>query len=150
VDLNRNFPSSNWAVDPVTHNWNFGSDHRVRLSPGEEPCSEPEALALTRVVEDLKPESIVSVHSPLGLIDDPERTDLGRMFSERSGLPRTVLPHENTPGSFGSWAKDVGIPTITYELPNMTVWDMLPVHLPILHELLEKGLAVGRSKRRTS
>jgi protein MpaA len=64
------------------------------------------------------------------------------MFSERTGMPRTVLPNEDTPGSFGSWAKDIGVATITYELPNMTVWNMLPLHLPILRELLEKGLAV--------
>ena len=142
VDLNRNFPSSNWAAEPVTHRWNVGSDSEVLLSPGKRPCSEPEVLALTQVVNDLKPECVVSVHSPLGLIDDPECTDLGRMFSERSGMPRTVLPNEDTPGSFGSWARDIGVATITYELPNMTVWNMLPLPLPILRELLEKGLAV--------
>ncbi len=142
VDLNRNFPSSNWTVEPVTHKWNVDSDSRVLLSPGERPCSEPEVRALTQVVGDLKPECVVSIHSPLGLIDDPECTDLGRSLSERSGMPRTVLPNEDTPGSFGSWAKDIGVATITYELPNMTVWNMLPLHLPILRELLEKGLAV--------
>jgi len=145
VDLNRNFPSSNWTVEPVTHKWNVGSDSRVRLSPGEKPCSEPEVLALTQVVNDLKPECVVSIHSPLGLIDDPERTDLGLTLAARTGMPRTVLPNEDTPGSFGSWTKDIGVATITYELPNMTVWNMLPLHLPIMRELLEKGLAVGRS-----
>jgi protein MpaA len=129
-------------VEPVTHKWNVDSDSRVQLSPGESPCSEPEVLALTQVVNDLKPECVVSIHSPLGLIDDPDRTDLGRTFAQRSGMPRTVLPNEDTPGSFGSWTKDIGIATITYELPNMTVWNMLPVHLPIMRELLEKGLAV--------
>lgn len=143
VDLNRNFPSSNWATDPVTHRWNVGSDSRVSLSPGEMPCSEPEVAALTRVVEYLKPECVVSIHSPLGLVDDPEGTDLGRVLSERSGMPRTVLPNEDTPGSFGSWTKDIGVATITYELPNTTVWNMLPVHLPILHDLLENGLSVA-------
>ena len=142
VDLNRNFASSNWTVDPVTHKWNVDTDSRVQLSPGEKPCSEPEVSALTQVVNDLKPECVVSIHSPLGLIDDPDCTDLGRTFAERSGMPRTVLPNEDTPGSFGSWTKDIGIATITYELPNMTVWNMLPRHLPIMHELLEKGLAV--------
>ena len=142
VDLNRNFASSNWTVDPVTHKWNVDTDSRVQLSPGEKPCSEPEVSALTQVVNDLKPECVVSIHSPLGLIDDPDCTDLGRTFAERSGMPRTVLPNEDTPGSFGSWTNDIGVATITYELPNMTIWNMLPVHLPILRELLEKGLAV--------
>lgn len=142
VDLNRNFPSSNWSVEPVTHRWNFDSERRVELSPGERPCSEPEVLALTEVVADLKPECVVSIHSPLGLIDDPECTDLGRTLAERSAMPRIVLPNEDTPGSFGSWSKDLGLATITYELPNMTIWNMLPIHLPILRELLEKGLSV--------
>ena len=97
---------------------------------------------MTRVVSDLKPECIVSIHSPLGLIDDPECTDLGRSLAERSGMPRTVIPNEDTPGSFGSWTSDIGVATITYELPNTTVWNMLPCHLPILCELLEKGLEV--------
>lgn len=146
VDLNRNFPSSNWTIEPVTHKWNFDCDSRVRLSPGERPCSEPEVEALAQVVDDLKPECVVSIHSPLGVVDDPDCTDLGRTLSERSGMPRTVLPTEDTPGSFGSWAKDVGIPTITYELPNMTVWDMLPVHLPLLRDLLDQGLAIATAK----
>jgi protein MpaA len=144
VDLNRNFPSSNWTEEPVTHRWNVDSERRVRLSPGRRPCSEPEVLALTQVVSDLQPECVVSIHSPLGLVDDPECTPLGKMLSDRSGMPRTVLPNADTPGSFGSWTNDKGITTITYELPNTTVWNMLPVHLPILQELLEEGLAVVR------
>lgn len=149
VDLNRNFPSSNWTVEPVTHRWNLDVSSRVTLSPGSSPCSEPEALALMQVVNDLQPECVVSIHSPLGLIDDPEGTDLGQLFSERSGMPRTVLPNESTPGSFGSWTRDIGVATITYELPRRSVWDMLPVHLPILYDLLENGLdAAGAGQRR--
>jgi protein MpaA len=142
VDLNRNFPSSNWTTAPVTHSWNFNSNGQVTLSPGPRPCSEPEALALQQVVDKIKPEYVVSLHSPLGLIDDPEDTDLGQLFSTRSGLRRTVLANETTPGSFGSWTRDIGVATITYELPNLSVWDMLPTHLPILHDLLEKGLSL--------
>ncbi|MEM8766066.1 MAG: murein tripeptide amidase MpaA [Pseudomonadota bacterium] len=141
VDLNRNFPSDNWESGPVTHRWNVDSSSRMALSPGSTPCSEPEAAALARVVEDLQPETILSVHSPLGLVDDPEGTALGGMLAYRSGLPRTVLPNEATPGSFGSWTRDRGLATVTYELPNASVWDMLPVQLPILHDLLEQGLA---------
>jgi len=148
VDLNRNFPSANWTSDPVTHRWNVDSDQRIELSPGQQPCSEPEARALAEVVDDLKPECIVSLHSPLGLIDDPDCTDLGELFADRSGMPRTVLPNDTTPGSFGSWTKDIGVPTITYELPNSSIWEMLPVHLPIMQDLLEKGLEVVRKTPR--
>ena len=147
VDLNRNFPSPNWKADRVTHRWNVDSERTVLLSPGERPGSEPEVLALMQLVNDLEPQCVVSIHSPLGLIDDPERTDLGRMFAEKSGMPRTVIPIQQTPGSFGSWAKDIGLATITYELPNETVGNMLPLHLPILRALLEKGLAIVQPGR---
>ncbi len=143
VDLNRNFPSSNWQLKPVTHRWNVDSDQRVSLSPGSRPSSEPEVCALLKVVQDLQPQCVVSVHSPLGLIDDPDKTAIGRVLSERSGLPRTVLPNADTPGSFGSWTSEIGVPTVTYELPNQSIWDMLQVQLPVLSDLLEKGLSFG-------
>ena len=144
VDLNRNFPSANWRHSPVAHRWNVDSEQRVELSPGAKPCSEPEVSALIKVVRDLQPECVLSIHSPLGLVDDPDRTDLGRVLSSRSGLPRTVLPTSDTPGSFCSWAKEIGLPVVTYELPNASVWDMLPTQLSVLSDLLEKGLAFGR------
>ena len=140
VDLNRNFPSTNWRPDPVTHKWNEDGDSCVKLSPGISPSSEPEVGALIRLVTDLDPACVIAVHSPLGLIDDPESTPVGRMLADRTGLPRTVLPNHHTPGSFGSWAADIGIPSITYELPNQSVWDMLPVHLPVMCALIEHGL----------
>jgi protein MpaA len=142
VDLNRNFPSTNWRPDPVTHRWSVDTDSSVALSPGCQPTSEPEVRALMQLVEDLSPACVVSIHSPLGLIDDPDATPLGRLLADRSGLPREVIPNYDTPGSFGSWAKDVGLPSITYELPDATIWDMLPVHLPILTELIEQGPAI--------
>jgi protein MpaA len=148
VDLNRNFPSSNWTAEPVQHRWNLNSASRVELSTGEKPCSEPEVLALTRVIEELQPECVVSVHSPLGLVDDPDSTDLGRTLAEWSGMPRTVLSVDDTPGSFGSWARDKGMAAITYELPNMSVWDMLSRHLPIFSALLENGLSLGKAECR--
>ncbi|MBT8079183.1 MAG: murein tripeptide amidase MpaA [Gammaproteobacteria bacterium] len=142
VDLNRNFPSSNWSAEPVAHQWGVDSDRTVLLSPGEAPCSEPEVEALLELIADLDPKCVISIHSPLGVIDDPNGTELGRELAARTGLPRTTLPYEDTPGSFGSWANDTGLASITYELPDSSIWSMLPVHVPILQELLEKGLAV--------
>ena len=63
-------------------------------------------------------------------------------MAKRTGLPRTVLANVHTPGSFGSWTRDRGMPTITYELPNLSVWEMLPRHLPLLRSILERGLAL--------
>lgn len=141
VDLNRNFPASNWSCDPVTHKWNEGWPSEIRLSPGSGPGSEPETRALMQVISELAPRYIVSLHSPLGLIDDPDDTELGRFLARKTGMPHTVIPTEGTPGSLGSWAKDVGMPVVTYELPNESVWRLLPTHLPVLCQVLEKGLS---------
>jgi protein MpaA len=139
VDPNRNFPSSNWRPDPVLHKWSVDSDPQVELSPGDQPASEPEVNALIKLVTDLDPDGVISIHSPLGLIDDPDSTALGRRLAERTGLPRTTIPNHLTPGSFGSWARDIGLAAITYELPDATLNEMLPVHLPVLQELIENG-----------
>jgi len=78
VDLNRNFPSANWQPNPVLHQWQVDAAREVELSPGPAPASEPEVQALIRLVEDLEPACVVSIHSPLGLIDDPDlRARLG-------------------------------------------------------------------------
>ncbi|MGE0622084.1 MAG: murein tripeptide amidase MpaA [Pseudomonadales bacterium] len=143
VDLNRNFPSANWQPDPVLHQWQVDAAREVELSPGPAPASEPEVQALIRLVEDLEPACVVSVHSPLGLIDDPDSHPIGAALAARSGLPREVIPNEHTPGSFGSWARDIGLASVTYELPNQTVWDMLPTHLPVLLALLEEGIGLA-------
>ena len=143
VDLNRNFPSANWRSDPVLHQWQVDAAREVELSPGPAPASEPEVQALIRLVEDLEPACVVSIHSPLGLIDDPDSHPIGGALAARSGLPREVIPNEHTPGSFGSWARDMGLPSVTYELPNQTVWDMLPTHLPVLQALLEEGAGMA-------
>lgn len=146
VDLNRNFPSGNWRADPVTHRWHVDGESCVALSPGTEPASEPEVRALIELITRIEPECVVSIHSPLGLIDDPDGTALGKVLAERSGLPRSVIPTHTTPGSFGSWAGDVGLTSITYELPHVALGDMLGVHLPILGALLENGLGMAHGR----
>ena len=145
IDLNRNFPSRNWQTDGVSHSWNFACEERVVLSPGSYPGSEPETTALLKVIERLKPETVVSIHSPLGLIDDPGNTALGTTLAKRTGLPHEVLPNESTPGSFGSWSADNGLSTITYELPNQSIWEMVPTQLPVLEDLLQHGLAISEN-----
>jgi protein MpaA len=148
VDLNRNFPSCNWQDKTVSHRWHTASNDRVALSPGHYAASEPETAALIRVIERLTPDLVISIHAPLGLIDDPDDTAMGAHFAELSGLPRTVMDTGNTPGSFGSWSAEQNLKTITYELPNQSIWEMMPVHLPILESLLEYGLAcAGNSPR---
>ena len=41
VDLNRNFPTSNWNPDPVCYKTRANDARDIALSPGTKPASEP-------------------------------------------------------------------------------------------------------------
>lgn len=53
VDLNRNFPCSDWTSEAKA----------PRYYPGPSPGSEPEVQALVQLIEDEKPQLIVHFHS---------------------------------------------------------------------------------------
>ena len=117
VDLNRNFPTSDWRAGPTHYRWGSTGPQDVVLSTGEEPASEPEVSALLGLVEELDPEQLVVVHTPLGLIDDPARSALGRELAEATGMPLTGVGYP-TPGSIGTWGLETGRTVVTYELPD--------------------------------
>ncbi|MCH6256269.1 murein tripeptide amidase MpaA [Puniceicoccaceae bacterium K14] len=139
VELNRNFPSSNWQSEPVSTKWapNHG---RVEYSTGSEPASEPENQALIRLIENLAPKSIIALHAPLACIDDPQLSDLGKWLADATDLPLIEDIGYPTPGSFGSWAKENGWHAITYELPPQSVSALHEKHIPTFIRLLQNGL----------
>lgn len=141
VELNRNFPASNWQAEPVLTRWSVEGE-RVAFSPGAVPGSEPETQALMQLIDHLKPKTVISLHGPLGCIDDPDTSPLGQWISLRSGLLLVRDIGYPTPGSFGSWSRENGLHTITYELPAQSVSSLQQIHLPILVELLVSGLRV--------
>lgn len=142
VDLNRNFASSNWSEEQVLHQWKLEEPQNVRLSTGTHPESEPETRGLRILVERLRPQYIVALHAPLAWIDDPRETELGLWLAKETNLPLVNDPGYPTPGSFGSWALEKGFSLITYELPPLSIWQMLDNHLESLKALLEHGLKV--------
>jgi len=117
VDLNRNFPTKNWAPDQVFHSWNNENPMDTGLSPGACPLSEPETAAVIALVEKINPRVIISIHAPLGCIDDPRMSPLGEWLSRETGLPLVEDIGYATPGSFGTWAIEKGLHLITFELP---------------------------------
>jgi protein MpaA len=141
VELNRNFPTSSWSSDSVLHRWEDTRPQEVRLSPGSHPASEPEVAALIALIEELKPEIVVSLHGPLGWIDDPLNTPLSQWFAKETGLKVVGDCGYPTPGSFGSWCAERKLPVITYELEKDSFWNM-PKHLEAFQKLLMRGLAV--------
>lgn len=104
VDLNRNFPAASF--------------HAGRTG-GPEPLSEPESLALFELVVGWRPDLVLVSHSWRAArfinFDGPARAEAER-FAERSGFElRESTALAPTPGSFGSWAEERGLPVLTLE-----------------------------------
>jgi protein MpaA len=119
VDLNRNFPTPNWARDASIY-WEKRTGKDPRRYPGPKPLSEPESRFLIEEMQRFKPQLIVSIHAPYGVLDfdgpakegfvPPSR--LGRLFLDQVGI---------FPGSLGNYGGvHKGVPVVTIELPNST------------------------------
>lgn len=109
VDLNRNFDARNWQR-PCSPGYD----------PGPAPLSEPEALALSRLIAEILPALIVAVHQPLRCVNwDGPAAPLAEAMARACGYPATPSVGYPTPGSFGSrYGVDAGLPVITLELPR--------------------------------
>lgn len=136
VDLNRNFPTSNWQATPVTCRSTIEDPSDVVLWTGDRAGSEPEVQALLALIGELKPDAVVALHAPLACIDDANDSALGRRLAARTGMPLVRDVGYPTPGSFGSWGGENGVPVITYEFPLAATEVLMRDHVPVLVELL--------------
>jgi murein peptide amidase A len=113
VDLNRNFPTPNWARDAKIY-WEQRTNKDPRRWPGKEPLSEPESKFLHSEMASFKPNLIVSIHAPYGVLDFDGPTvppsKLGRLYLDQVGI---------FPGSLGNYGGvHKGMPVVTIELAN--------------------------------
>lgn len=113
VDLNRNFPTPNWDKE-APYYWRQRTRNDPRRYPGPKPLSEPETRWLHAEMEAWKPDLIVSVHAPYGVLDfdgptvPPQR--LGRLYLDQVGI---------YPGSLGNYGGvHKKLPVVTIELPS--------------------------------
>lgn len=112
VDLNRNFPMPNWNEETRRY-WEVRTQNNPRRFPGKTAISEPETQWLVREIERFKPDVIVSVHAPYGIVDydGPQEAPykLGRLYLNLLGT---------YPGSLGRYAGvELQVPVVTIELP---------------------------------
>jgi len=112
VDLNRNMPSPDWYNETSAY-WK-SRYYDPRRFPGTAPLSEPESRWLFEEIRSFKPDAIISVHAPYGLLDfdgPPEGPrDIGYLHLKLIGV---------YPGSLGNFAGiQHKIPVITAELPH--------------------------------
>lgn len=136
VDLNRNFPSKDWQAKPVTHRSTIEDQSDILLSTGSAPLSEPETQALLKLIDELKPGAVVALHAPLECIDDANASPLGHRLAKLTGMPLVRDVGYPTPGSFGSWGLENGVPVVTYEFPLAATEVLMHDHVPVLVELL--------------
>lgn len=136
VDLNRNFPASNWSPDPVFYKSRANDARDIALSTGSEPASEPETKALLSLIERLRPRAIVSLHSALACVDDAGASPLGRQLSARCALPFINEIGYPTPGSMGTWAGEQGITLVTLELEDLSLYALKDRNVPVLIDLM--------------
>ncbi len=143
VDLNRNWPASNWSPEPVRYKDHGHTVQDIELSTGSAAGSEAETRHLLALVQRLQPRAIVSLHTPLGCIDDPHDSELGRWIAAETRLPLVPDVGYATPGSFGSWCAEQRIPIITWELPTEPLPDVIASHVPVLLKLVTGTHPVG-------
>lgn len=136
VDLNRNFPTSNWTPEPVPYKSRANDARDIALSPGEAPSSEPETQALLSLLERLKPRAVISLHSALACVDDSGASHLGRRLADRCALPFLTEIGYPTPGSMGTWAGEQGLNLVTLELEDASLYTLKDRHVPTLIDLM--------------
>lgn len=112
VDLNRNFPN-NGEPDASLAYWKQRAYSDPRRYPGPEPMSEMETRWVVNLINTFKPDAIVAVHAPYGIVDfdgPPEPpAHLGPLHLKLLGT---------YPGSLGNYAGlQEKIPVVTVELP---------------------------------
>ncbi|MFZ2491053.1 MAG: murein tripeptide amidase MpaA [Thermoanaerobaculia bacterium] len=139
VDLNRNFPTSNWSPDPVFYKSRESDARDISLTTGAQPASEPETTALIMLLAQLEPRAVVSLHSALACIDDSGASHLGRQLAERCSLPFLTEIGYPTPGSMGTWASEQRLTLVTLELENASLYALKDRHVPILIDLMTGG-----------
>lgn len=129
VDLNRNYPASNWSPE-----------HKAsRYYPGAHPGSEPEIASLCQLISQISPRLIVHCHSwqPCIVATGPLAKMDGERLAQVTGYALQETIGYDTPGSLSQYGwHDYKIPVICIEeqegvsLP--TVW---PRFAPAIQEI---------------
>ncbi|MGZ5280421.1 MAG: M14 family zinc carboxypeptidase, partial [Pseudobdellovibrionaceae bacterium] len=111
VDINRNFPTLDWTEKAKAY-WQRDAKSSPRRFPGNLAASEPETQCALKHFEDFKPDFVVSIHTPLMVLDydgpkvKPPKFDY---------LPWKSLGHY--PGSLGRYMWfERKVPVLTMEL----------------------------------
>lgn len=120
VDINRNFPTKNWALTEKDNYWG-----------GINPASEIETQFVIDIIEKYKPKDIITLHTPYKIVNyDGPAKELAKEISEIIGYPVEPSIGYPTPGSFGTYAGiERNLPIITLEMDDCETIENL--YIPI-------------------
>ncbi|WP_321344877.1 M14 family zinc carboxypeptidase [uncultured Draconibacterium sp.] len=106
VDLNRNYPTKNWIETDKDENYS-----------GQNPASEIITQQMIDLLEEVKPDIILTLHAPLKCVNyDGPAKELAGKISEFCDYPVIADLGYPTPGSFGTYCGvERNIPTIILE-----------------------------------
>jgi protein MpaA len=112
IDLNRNFASKTW-----------GEQRRPGYNPGAAAEDQPETQALVKLIDEIKPHRIITVHATYRMVNwDGCSEQLAREMAERCGYPAESDMGYPTPGSFGAkYGCEQNLEVITLESPYLLV-----------------------------
>ena len=113
VDLNRNFPTPNWAKEAPKY-WAAKTSSDPRRFPGKAAISEPESRWLHNEIKRFQPDVIISIHAPFGVLDFDGPLDPPHKLGALILMPVGIYP--GSLGNYGGVHK--GVPVVTIELPH--------------------------------
>lgn len=147
IDLNRNFPTADWN-ELATKYWVDSMKSNPRRFPGKEAGSEPEVQCALEHIESYQPDFIVSVHTPLRVLDyDGPKISRPPKFDY---LPWKTLGH--MPGSLGRYMWfERQTPVLTMELKedlpvSFAPFEQLQDIIGMLVQMDEKPTAPSEKK----
>lgn len=120
VDINRNFPSKDWQSLAIKL-WETKKNRDPRRNPGPKAASESETRCLLKHLDDFKPDFVIAIHTPYGVLDyDGPDVALPRF----KDIPWVRLG--TFPGSLGRYMwVDKDVPVLTVELKNSQIVNMM-------------------------
>ena len=130
VDLNRNLPTPDWSAKAA----------KKRYHPGPAAGSEAENKILVQVLQNFKPNMVISMHSwkpmlntngPCHKVAEVIAQHTGYKIHDDIGYP--------TPGSLGTYCTQVlNTPCLTYEIErHLSFKRVVAEHVPALHKALQ-------------
>ena len=155
VDVNRNFSTKDWLKD-ARRLWVTKFRKDKRRNPGLVSNSEPEVVFQINLIKRYGPDKIISVHSPLTMLDYDGPNTIVDGFVDGAKAHELLIQMSKDasdykienypffPGSLGNWAgKERDIPTYTLELPtsdpskSAQYWKLFKsaIHNAVAHDL---------------